>query len=87
MGNDLAGWVKSSLSQQPLPKPLHKSLITPSPYTPFLAVEEKLTHGAEGDKPALRALHLWCVKQYVLALLLAGRKDQAQQFLQQVTTD
>jgi hypothetical protein len=44
------------------------------------AVEQEMTHGSR----RLQELHVWCVAQYAVALLSAGRKDQALQFLQQV---
>ena len=47
-------------------------------------VEGELT-SADGDKAQLQALHLWSVKQYVVALLHSGRSEQAHTFLQSVS--
>lgn len=38
----------------------------------------------EGNTPRLQALHLWCVKQYVVSLIASDRSAQAKQFLEQV---
>ena len=32
----------------------------------------------------MESLHVWCVKQYTVALLVAGRRTIAEQFLRQV---
>lgn len=61
----------------------------PMPYflecLPPFPVEHEMTHGPPGvDKVRLRSLHVWCVAQYVVALLTNAKIKEAEHFLQQV---
>ena len=38
-----------------------------------------------GNTRRLKELHVWCVKQYVVTLIAAERRQQAQEFLTQVS--
>ena len=49
-----------------------------------VAVESQLSQKT-GNTRRLKELHVWCVKQYVVTLIAAERRQQAQEFLTQVS--
>ena len=49
----------------------------------MLCVVESQLSQKTGNTRRLRELHVWCVKQYVVTLIAAQRREQAQEFLAQ----